>query len=128
MKRENDDAPTDRLQNSQPPQQTPDVSDDGAMETMLRADALAYQHNHIDNNDFADQVMTRVRLMPAPVAIRMTSTSVGRRIGIVSAFALVGAVVVFGIGAGNNLLIDAVMDLATQTITPAAFAMMLIVF
>ncbi len=120
--------PTDHYPNNRQPKPSPGVTDDGQLDAMLQTDARMFQQHHIDNDGFADGVMARVKLIPAPAASQLTSTGLIRRLVIISAAALVGTFIVFGFGSGNELLIDAVMDLATKTITPSATALMLIIF
>ncbi len=120
--------PTDHHPNHSLAKQSSVTSDDDQLEAMLQTDARMFQQQQIDNDGFADGVMARVKLIPAPAVTQMTSAKMMRRLGIISAAALVGTFIVFEFGSGNELLIDAVMDLATKTITPSATALMLIIF
>jgi len=96
---------------------------DEAMDEMLRADATAWRDAYLDNDGFSERVMQRISVLPAPLRGSLSSVGSTKRIVIVSvAAALASSVVVFS-GAGGNLLIDAVMDIATFTVTPAVVAL-----
>jgi len=96
---------------------------DEAMDEMLRADAAAWRDAYLDNDGFSERVMQRIAVLPAPLRGTLSNVGSTKRIVIVSiAAALASSVVVFS-GAGGNLLIDAVMDIATFTVTPAVVAL-----
>ncbi len=91
---------------------------DQALAVMLRTDAAEWRAAYIHNDGFSDVVMQRVAQLPAPTTARTFTP----RLVIVSAAAVISAALaMFGSGNGN-LLIDAVMDLATFTVTPSVVA------
>jgi hypothetical protein len=98
-----------------PPTATP-PSDD-AIDALLRADAHAWRDQYIDNDGFSDQVMARVATTPAPQKL-----SARARFAIIGGIAALSVVFVILFGAGGNLIIDAAMDIATETVTPAVVA------
>lgn len=103
------------------------LADDFALDAMLRHDAAGraiatHSADHIDNNGFSDRVMVRVRELPATHAIRGST----RLVIIVSA--AVAALLFVMIGNGGEFLIDALMDLATKTITSTVLGLLTIVF
>jgi len=85
------------------------------IDALLREDAINFQQEHIANDGFSAKVMARVAMLPSP-AFRL---SVKKRVAIIAAAALVAMVIAITAGAGDKFLIDALMDLATRTITPA---------
>jgi hypothetical protein len=105
-----------------PGDQAKSLEIDRALEAMLRADAAELRAAYIHNDGFSDAVMERVAQLPAPSSTRTFDRASTLRFVIVTATALIGSVVAtFGSG-GGNLLIDAVMDLATFTVTPSVLA------
>lgn len=103
--------------NTIPQDQHNDLTRDAAVDALLHNDAAAWRDIYIDNDGFSERVMAKVHDTPAPrVALR-------RRMAVVGASGLIGAALVVFAGGGANLLIDAAMDLATRTITPAVLAL-----
>jgi len=95
---------------------------DQALAVMLRTDAAEWRAAYIHNDGFSDVVMQRVAQLPAPTTARTFGRYFTPRLVIVSVAAVIGAALaMFGSG-GGNLLIDAVMDLATFTVTPSVVA------
>ena len=92
-------------------------NEDAILETLLRADAINFQHEHIDNNGFSDRVMASVMLLPSPANANMLTAK--QRLIIIASATLLAAIIAITVGAGGSFLIDATMDLATKTITPA---------
>ncbi|XVO22926.1 MAG: hypothetical protein HEQ15_10940 [Betaproteobacteria bacterium] len=109
-----DNSPNDQVQQ---------IGADQALEAMLRADAAQWRATHIHNDGFSDAVMQRVTQLPAPLAAGGISKFATPRILIVAVAAATAAGVAIVGSNGGNLLIDAVMDLATFTITPAVLAL-----
>ena len=95
------------------------LNDDINIEAQLRADAANFQHINIANNGFLDIVMTRVATLPSPTAALSTK----KRFTIIATITLLAVVFAVTAGAGGKFLIDAVMDLATKTITPAVLVL-----
>ena len=106
-----------------PSDQSQQVEADQTLEAMLRADAAELRTAYIHNDGFSDAVMQRVVHLPTPLAAGGVSKFATPRLIIVSvAAAIASSVAIFGSNSGD-LLIDAVMDLATFTITPAVLAL-----
>lgn len=102
--------------------QTTVLAANQALEAMLRADASDLRATYIHNDGFSDAVMQRVALLPPPAPARAFSSFATPRLLIVStAAAIATAIALVGSG-GGDILIDAVMDLATFTITPSVLA------
>jgi hypothetical protein len=112
--------------NPNPDQHTSsDAVDDGHIERLLRESVARHRDGYIDNNGFSDAVMARVAGLPASArATRGLSTQA--RFLIVACTTVFAALITMTIGAGGSYLIDAVMDLATQTITPAVIGLILV--
>ncbi|MFM7295512.1 MAG: hypothetical protein ACKO1K_11980 [Burkholderiales bacterium] len=104
-----------------PNDQAQQLAADQALEAMLRADAAEWRAAYIHNDGFSDAVMHRVAQLPATTTARTFGRYVTPRLVIVSAAAVIGAVLAI-FSSGGNLLIDAVMDLATFTVTPSVVA------
>ena len=90
---------------------------DDALEKMLRADAAQWRDQYVHNDGFSDRVMQRIAALPTPTYAGAFGPRAKRRLAIVSAAAALASALVF-FGTGGVWLIDAVMDLATQNITP----------
>ena len=95
---------------------------DDALEKMLRADAAQWRDQYVHNDGFSDRVMQRIAALPAPRHAGAFGPRAKRRLAIVSATAALASALVF-FGTGGVWLIDAVMDLATQTISPHVLLM-----
>jgi hypothetical protein len=103
-----------------PPQdQASNLGADAALERLLRDDAAQWRDAYITNDGFSDRVMARIDALPAP----QTGLSMRQRLTIIGATVLVGVVAATFVGDGANLLFDAVMDLATDTITPTVLGL-----
>ncbi len=87
------------------------------IDTLLRQDAVASREYHIDNIDFSDRVMVQVAEM-ARSRQQHLAAQTRRRMIVIPVITVVTVVLVMLSQAGSNFLIDAVMDLATNTITP----------
>lgn len=85
------------------------------IDALLRADAAYFQHEHIANDHFSANVMAQVARLPAQGA-RLSLT---KRLTIIAAAALIAMVIAVTAGAGDEFLVDVLMDLATRTFTPA---------
>jgi hypothetical protein len=92
-----------------------DVNIEMRLEAKLRADAVNFQRVTIANDQFSDAVMALVVTLPAPAAALSTK----KRFVIIASATLFAVVFAVTAGAGGAFLIDAVMDLATKTVTPA---------
>jgi hypothetical protein len=90
------------------------IDADQALDQLLREDAHRHRDLYIDNDGFSDRVLQRVAAIPAPARF-----NVRRRMVIVSSLAAFASAVVMFSGSGMHLLIDAAMDVATETVTPA---------
>ena len=96
---------------------------DEALDATLRADAAVWRDGYLDNDGFSERVMQSIAALPAPKRGMLPGVRSTKRTVIVSAAtALASSVVAFS-GAGGNLLIDAVMDITTFTVTPAVLAL-----
>ena len=95
---------------------------DDALEQMLRADAAQWREHYVHNDGFSDRVMQRIAALPTPTYAGAFGPRAKRRLAIVSVAAALASALVF-FGTGGVWLIDAVMDLATQTITPHVLLM-----
>ena len=89
------------------------------LDTMIKTDAMGFRDLYIDNDGFSDRVMARVSI----ASTQTTPDSIAsarRRLIVVSIAAFFSITMVMLLGAGGNFVIDAIMDLTTQTITPTA--------
>lgn len=96
---------------------------DQALDAMLRADARVLRADYVDNDGFSDAVMRRVGQLPPPASAQTFGKFATPRFVIVSAAAAIASSIAIVGSGGGNLLIDAVMDLATFTITPSVVAL-----
>lgn len=87
------------------------------VDELLKADAASQPY--IDDAGFTLKVMDA---LPARARV-----SAAMRVAIPFAFTIASAVVVAFFAGGENFLIDAVMDIATNTITKTSFALLAIV-
>ncbi|MCE2989356.1 MAG: hypothetical protein LW838_04310, partial [Nitrosomonadaceae bacterium] len=92
-----------------PQDQATHLEADAALEQLLRQDAAQWRDAYIDNDGFSDRVMARIDALPAP----QTGLSIRQRLTIIGAAVLGGVLLATFAGNGADLLIDAVMDLAT---------------
>ncbi len=96
-------------------------NDDSTLDALLRADAINFQHDYIDNNGFSDRVMASVALLPSPANVTVLTAK--QRLIIIASATLLAVIIAITTGAGGSFLIDATMDLATKTITPAVIGL-----
>ena len=92
----------------------------------LKADAAAAEqfNAYIDDAGFTLRVMDA---LPASTSMRTTLSST-KRFSIIFGLAMVAAIIATVFLSGDNLLIDASMDVATDTITPSVIALITIMF
>ncbi|MFN7219772.1 MAG: hypothetical protein ACK5UX_03930 [Burkholderiales bacterium] len=102
-----------------PQDQATHLEADAALEQLLRQDAAQWRDAYIDNDGFSDRVMARIDALPAP----QTGLSIRQRLTIIGAAVLGGVLLATFAGNGADLLIDAVMDLATETVTPTVLGL-----
>lgn len=102
-----------------PQDQATHLEADAALEQLLRQDAAQWRDAYIDNDGFSDRVMARIDALPAPQA----GLSIRQRLTIIGAAVLGGVLLATFAGNGADLLIDAVMDLATETVTPTVLGL-----
>lgn len=98
------------------------LSDDD-IECMLREDAALAADVYIDNDGFCERVMQDIAKLPVPRGLSAT-----HRVSIIAATSIAGLLFVILAGHGGDYLIDAVMDLVTETITPTLLGITLLVF
>ena len=91
------------------------------LDEMLRDDTAGLRDTYIDDAGFTARVLNA---LPAGTAHGRRSLR-ALRFGVPFAFTLVAAVIVVCCTAGGGLAIDALMDLATQTITANAVGFLL---
>ncbi len=94
--------------------QADNLAADAALEALLNNAGDEYRSVYIDNDGFSDRVMNQIAVLPKPAAF-----NVRRRLLVVSAFATVASIIAMVAGSGADLFVDATMDIATETITPA---------
>ena len=93
------------------------------LDAMLRNDAADVRGIYIDDAGFTQHL---IDTLPAPVSnARHRSRAI--RFGVPFAFTLVAAVLVICCSAGGTLAVDALMDIATQTITANAVGFLLVI-
>ena len=92
------------------------------LDAMLRNDAAGVRDLYIDDAGFTQHL---IDTLPAPVSNARRSRAI--RFGVPFAFTLVATVVVICCSAGGSLAVDALMDLATQTITANAVGFLLVI-
>jgi hypothetical protein len=102
-----------------PQDQATHLEADAALEQLLRQDAAQWRDAYIDNDGFSDRVMARIDALPAP----QTGLSIRQRLTIIGAAVLGGVLLATFAGNGADLLIDALMDLATETVTPTVLGL-----
>ena len=93
------------------------------LDAMLRNDAAGLRDIYIDDAGFTQRL---VAALPAP-ASNARHRSKAIRFGVPFAFTLVATVVVICCSAGGSLAVDALLDLATQTITANAVGFLLVI-
>ena len=97
------------------------------IEAALKADAAAAeQYNaYIDDAGFTLRVMDALPALPTSTSMRTTLSST-KRFSIIFGLAMIAAIIATVFLSGDNLLIDASMDVATDTITPSVIALITI--
>jgi hypothetical protein len=100
------------------------TAQDAQIDALLRADAAQWRADYIDNAGFSDGVIAAINAQPSAQA--GTARNVGRRLAVVGGAIALGVVVAAVPGGGANVFIDAAMDLATRTITPAVIGLALL--
>ncbi len=88
------------------------------VDELLKADAALHRDTYVDDAGFTLRVVDALPRRP-PVSQAM-------RIGIPCAFAVVAAIFVALFAGGGNFMIDAVMDIATRSMTQTAFAFVVV--
>jgi hypothetical protein len=101
-----------------PVDQQPILAENAEIEALLARDGAQFRDQYIDNNGFSDRVMARVATLAANerASVRLSNKA---RLMIIASTTFIALMIALTVGAGSNYLIDAVMDLATKTITPA---------
>lgn len=84
------------------------------VDELLKADAAEHRHQYINDDGFSLRVMD---VLPARRAI-----SARQRVVIPMGFAAFAALIVVCFTNGGNFFVDAMMDIATNSATPSAFA------
>ena len=84
------------------------------LDEMLKADAMMHRETYFDDAGFTLRVIDKLP-HESPVSKKA-------RVAILVGFTLFAAIFVAFFAGGGNFLIDAVMDLATSSMTSAAFA------
>ncbi len=97
------------------------IAADAALEALLKDAAEDYRSVYIDNDGFSDRVMNQIAVLPKPAVF-----NVRRRLIVVSAFATLASIIAVFAGSGADLFVDATMDIATETITPAVLGVVAI--
>ena len=93
------------------------------LDAMLRNDAAGLRDIYIDDAGFTQRLL---ETLPAPAAnARRRAKAI--RFGVPLAFTLVATVVVICCSTGGTLAVDALMDIATQTITANAVGFLLVI-
>ena len=95
----------------------------------LKADAAAAEqfNAYIDDAGFTLRVMDALPALPTSTSMRTTLSST-KRFSIIFGLAMIAAIIATVFLSGDNLLIDASMDVATDTITPSVIALITIMF
>ena len=92
------------------------------IDEVLKADVEARRDGHINDDGFTLRV---IDALPAATSMR-TSLSSTKRFSIIFGMAMIAAIIATVFLSGDNLLIDATMDVATDTITPSVIALIMI--
>jgi TnpA family transposase len=100
------------------------LNDDAEIEALLRREAKLYRDQYIDNAGFSDRVMAQIAIAPARATPALSNQA---RLTIIAGMTFLAILIAMTLGAGSIYLIDAVMDLATQTITPAVIGLVSVV-
>ena len=97
------------------------------IDEVLKADADAQRDAYIDDAGFTLRVMDA---LPSAASMRTSRTSLSptKRFSIIFGMAMVAAIIATVFLSSDNLLIDASMDVATDTITPSVIALIMITF
>jgi hypothetical protein len=92
-----------------------DLAADAALDALIAHNVTQTRGAYIDNADFSANVMQQIAALPPPVSTR-------QRMLVVSGITFAGIVGVTFFGGGASVMVDAAMDIATQTITPSVWA------
>lgn len=92
-----------------------------AIEQILKTDAAEYHLAYIDDAHFTSRVMDAL-----PLVSTQNSLSPKKRFAIIVGMTSIAALFATTFLSSGNLLIDACMDVATDTITPAVVALLTI--
>lgn len=103
------------------------------IDEVLKADADAQRDAYIDDAGFTLRVMDALPSATSMSTVRTsrtsrTSLSPTKRFSIIFGMAMVAAIIATVFLSSDNLLIDASMDVATDTITPSVIALIMITF
>ena len=88
------------------------------VDELLKADAARYRDGYIDDAGFTLRVMDTL-----PARRRVTMAT---RVLVPFAFSLVAAIIAVLFIGGGNFYVDAVMDIATNTINKSALALLVV--
>ncbi len=92
------------------------------IDEVLKADVAEHRDAYIDDAGFTLRVMDA---LPVSTSMRAQLSST-KRFFIIFGMAMVAAIISTVFLSGDNLLIDASMDVATDTITPSVIALIMI--
>lgn len=100
------------------------------IDEVLKADADAQRDAYIDDAGFTLRVMDALPSATSMSTVRTSRTSLSptKRFSIIFGMAMVAAIIATVFLSSDNLLIDASMDVATDTITPSVIALIMITF
>lgn len=84
------------------------------VDELLKADAAEHRHQYLEDGGFTLRVLDDLP--------RHARVSGKQRIAIPLAFASIAALIVVFFTGGGNFFIDGMMDIATSSATPSAFA------
>lgn len=101
---------------------------DDALEQWLKADAAKWRDQYIDDDGFTQRVMSNLAARPS-MAVSPARVSAKLRFALTYGLAIVAAIIVTFFAGGANFAIDALMDVATSTMTTTVlgFGAMLVV-
>jgi hypothetical protein len=95
---------------------------DDALEQWLKADAAKWRDQYIDDDGFTQRVMGNLAARPSMAATPARVTP-AMRFALTYGLAIVAAAIVTFFGGGANFAIDAMMDMATSTMTTAVLGL-----
>ncbi len=107
---------------------TPHNIAEDVVEQILKTDAAQFRHAYIDDTHFTSRVMDALPLSPMrnPLSSAHNPLSAKKRFAIILGMTTIAALFATTFLSSGNLLIDAYMDVATDTITPAVIALLTI--